>query len=76
MVVSYSITVGYTRDTEAILLLTLLKSVVPLLKDLYVDVSDSYCCFELSGQLNLTTQLNKQSNIGFNIQNDLISSRM
>lgn len=73
MVVSYSITVGYTRDTEAILLLT---SVVPLLKDLYVDVSDSYCCFELSGQLNLTTQLNKQSNIGFNIQNDLISSRM
>ena len=73
MVVSYSITVGCTRDTEAILLLT---SVVPLLKDLYVDVSDSYCCFELSGQLNLTTQLNKQSNIGFNIQNDLISSRM
>ena len=73
MVVSYSITVGYTRDTEAILLLT---SVVPLLKDLYVDVSDSYCCFELSGQLNLTTQLNKQANIGFNIQNDLISSRM
>ena len=60
MMVWYSPIVGYTCDINALLLLTF---VAPLLKDFCVDVFDSYCRFELSGQLRFDSvdEINSQS---------------